>query len=66
MNLLSLLDIATIICIGLLVGSEVCLTVFTNPVLAKLDEPAQANAAHLLTARLMIMPLWKYLVFCFS
>ena len=62
MTMLSLLDIATIVCIGLLAGSEVCLTVFTNPVLAKLDEPAQANAAHLLTARLATpMPLWNVL-----
>jgi len=34
---------------------------FTNPVLAKLDESAQAKAAHLLTARLMIMPAWNVL-----
>ena len=61
MTMLSLLDIATIVCIGLLVGSELCLTVFTNPVLAKLDEPAQANAAHLLTARLMVNPAWNVL-----
>ena len=62
MTMLSFLDIATIVCIGLLVGSEVCLTVFANPALAKLDEPAQANAAHLLTARLATpMPLWNVL-----
>ena len=60
-TMLSLLDITTIVCIGLLVGSEVCLTAFTNPVLAKLDEPAEANAAHLLTARLQVMPLWNVL-----
>jgi uncharacterized membrane protein len=61
-TILSLLDIATIVCIGLLVGSEVCLTVFTNPVVTKLDEPAQANAAYLLTARLATpMPLWNVL-----
>src|SRR5271155_2300715 len=61
MTMFSLLDIATIVCIGLLVGSEFCLTFFTNPVLAKLDESAQAKAAHLLTARLMIMPAWNVL-----
>jgi uncharacterized membrane protein len=37
------------------------LTAFTNPVLRKLDEPAQLKGAHLLTARLMIMPLWNIL-----
>ena len=59
MTILSLLDIITIACIGLLVGSELCLTAFTNPVLRKLDEPAQLQGAHLLTARLMIMPVWN-------
>ena len=56
-----LLNIATIACIGLLVGSEICLTAFTNPVLRQLDEPAQLKAAHLLTARLKIMPPWNVL-----
>src|SRR5271166_2645732 len=45
----------------MLVGSETCLTAFTNPVLRELDEPAQLKAAHLLTVRLMIMPLWNVL-----
>jgi uncharacterized membrane protein len=56
-----LLNIATTACIGLLVGSEICLTAFTNPVLREIDEPAQVKAAHLLTARLMIMPPWNVL-----
>lgn len=56
-----MLDIATIVYIGLLVGSEACLTFYESS-LAKLDEPAQANAAHLLTARLATpMPLWNVL-----
>jgi hypothetical protein len=60
MSFLPLLNIATIACIGLLVGSEICLTAFTNPVLRKLDEPAQLKAAHLLTARLATpLPLWN-------
>ena len=59
--LVSFLDVATKACIGLLVGSELCLTAFTNPVLRELDEPAQLKAAHLLTARLMIMPVWNVL-----
>ena len=37
------------------------MTAFTNPVLRELDEPAQLKAAHLLTARLMIMPPWNVL-----
>jgi uncharacterized membrane protein len=57
-----LLNIATTACIGLLVGSEICLTAFTNPVLRELDEPAQLKAAHLLTARLATpLPLWNVL-----
>jgi hypothetical protein len=56
-----LLNTVTTACIGLLVGSEICLTAFTNPVLRELDEPAQLKAAHLLTARLAIMPLWNVL-----
>jgi uncharacterized membrane protein len=56
-----LLNIATTACVGLLVGSELGLTVFNNPVLCKLDDPAQLKGAHLLTARLMIMPLWNVL-----
>src|SRR5271169_785575 len=57
-----LLNIATTACIGLLVGSEICLTAFTNPVLRELDEPAQLKAAHLLTARLATpVPLWNVL-----
>jgi hypothetical protein len=59
LEMVPLLNIATIACIGLLVGSETCLTAFTNPVLREIDEPAQLKAAHLLTARLMIMPLWN-------
>ena len=37
------------------------MTAFTNPVLRQLDEPAQLKAAHLLTARLKIMPAWNVL-----
>ena len=55
-----LLNIATTACVGLLVGSELCLTAFTNPVLRQLDEPAQLKAAHLLTARLAPpLPIWN-------
>ena len=61
LEIVPLLNIATIACIGLLVGSEICLTAFTNPVLRELDEPAQLKAAHLLTARLSLMPVWNVL-----
>ena len=46
----------------MLVGTEICLTAFTNPVLRKLDDPAQLKGAHLLTARLGTpLPLWNAL-----
>ena len=57
-----LLNLATTACIGLLVGAEICLTAFANPVLRQLDEPAQLKAAHLLTARAATpLPLWNIL-----
>jgi uncharacterized membrane protein len=55
-------NVATTACNGLLVGSELFLTAFTNPVLRELDEPAQLKAAHLLTARAATpLPLWNVL-----
>ena len=56
-----LLNVATVACVGTLVGSEICLTAFTNPVLRQLDDPDQLKGAHLLTARLLIMPPWNVL-----
>jgi uncharacterized membrane protein len=62
MSFIALLNIATTACIGLLVGSELFLTAFTNPVLGELDEPARLKAAHLLTARAATpLPLWNVL-----
>ena len=40
-----ILNFATTASVGMLVGTEICLTAFTNPVLRKLDEPAQVEAA---------------------
>ena len=55
-----ILNIATTASVGMLVGTEICLTAFTNPVLRKLDEPAQVEAAHLLTGRLApALPIWN-------
>jgi hypothetical protein len=44
MSFIALLNIATTACIGLLVGFEICLTAFTNPVLRKLDEPTLGHS----------------------
>jgi hypothetical protein len=41
---MNLLNIATILCIGLLIGNEFAVSAFINPVVWKLDSGAQATA----------------------
>jgi Domain of unknown function (DUF1772) len=54
-----LLDLVTILCIGLMIGNELAVSVFVNPTLWKLDEHAQAKALSLLARSLgRIMPFW--------
>jgi uncharacterized membrane protein len=56
---MNLLNVATILCIGLLVGAELAVSVFVNPVLFKLDFAAQAGAIRLFARRLgTAMPVW--------
>jgi hypothetical protein len=56
---MNILNIATILCIGLLIGAELTVSVFLNPVLWKLDFAAQATAIPLFTRRLgRAMPVW--------
>jgi uncharacterized membrane protein len=53
------LDIVTTICIGLLIGTELAVSVFINPTLRKLDDHAQAQAIRLFARRLGgAMPFW--------
>ena|GEM_PF-703228 len=53
------LDIVTIVCIGLLVGVELAVSAFVNPVLWKLEDHAQASAISLFAVRLgTSMPFW--------
>jgi hypothetical protein len=53
------LDIVTIVCIGLLIGTEFSVAVFINPILNMLDERTQANAISLFARRLgTSMPFW--------
>ena len=53
------LDIVTVVCVGLLTGTEFTVSVFINPVLQKLEEGAQARAISLFAARLgRAMPFW--------
>jgi len=57
-----LLDIVTIVCVGLLIGTEFAVSVFINPVLRKLEDSAQAQAISLFAARLgTAMPFWYVL-----
>lgn len=52
-------DIVTIVCTGLLIGTEFAVSVFVNPVLRQLDDRAQAGAIQLFARRLgFAMPFW--------
>jgi len=55
-----LLDLITIMCIGLLIGTEFAVSAFINPVLRKLDDRAQASAIQLFAGRLGFVMLFWY------
>ena len=56
---MNLLNIATILCTGLLIGAELAVSAFINPVVWKLDLEAQATAVRLFGRRLgRAMPVW--------
>ena len=56
---MDLLNIATILCLGLLIGAELSVSAFINPVVWKLDLAAQATAFPLFGRRLgRAMPVW--------
>jgi uncharacterized membrane protein len=53
------LSIATILSIGLMIGTEFAVWAFINPILEKLDEQARAQAVRLFAAKLgKVMPFW--------
>ena len=56
------LDVFTIVCTGLMVGNELAVSLFVNPVVRKLDDDAQMKALSLF-ARLLgrAMPVWYVL-----
>jgi len=59
-----ILDIATTVCIGLLIGTEFAVSVFINPVLEKLEDRTRAKAVSLFATRLgRAMPYWYGLSF---
>jgi hypothetical protein len=56
---MNILNVATILCIGLLIGAELAVSVFINPVVWKLDLAAQARAFQLFGRRFgRAMPVW--------
>ncbi|HEX4020438.1 MAG TPA: DUF1772 domain-containing protein [Acidobacteriaceae bacterium] len=56
------LDIVTIVCVGLLIGNELAVSLFINPALWKLDAQSQARATSLLARSLgRAMPFWYIL-----
>jgi uncharacterized membrane protein len=58
-QMMNLLNIATTLCIGLLIGTEFAMSVFVNPVLWKLDDVAQLAAIRLFARRVgTAMPFW--------
>ena len=57
--MISLLAIASIISIGLMIGVELAVWAFINPILLKLDQSARAQAVPLFAKRLgAAMPFW--------
>jgi hypothetical protein len=57
-----LLDIITILCIGLMVGTELTVSLFINPIIWQLDDQAQAKAFSLFARYLgKTMPIWYIL-----
>ena len=63
---MSSIEIAAILCIGLLLGTEFAVSVFINPIVWQLDEPAQATATRLFATRLgKAMPFWYAASFIF-
>ncbi|HUZ04102.1 MAG TPA: DUF1772 domain-containing protein [Acidobacteriaceae bacterium] len=60
------LDVCTIVCVGLMTGNELTVSLFINPVLWQLDDNAQVKALSLF-ARLLgkVMPVWYALCLIF-
>jgi uncharacterized membrane protein len=56
---MTILSVVTIVCIGLMAGSEFAVSVFINPVLWKLDAPTQARIVRMFARNLgAAMPFW--------
>ncbi|HXS78115.1 MAG TPA: DUF1772 domain-containing protein [Terracidiphilus sp.] len=54
-----ILDVLSIVSIGLLLGTEFAVSAFINPILAKLEPAAEAHATSLFAQKLgKMMPFW--------
>lgn len=61
---MTFLNIATILCVGLMIGVELAVSAFINPVLNQLDDRAHLAAIRLFAAKLgFAMPSWYVLGF---
>jgi uncharacterized membrane protein len=57
--MITILNVTTIVCVGLLIGTEFAVSVFINPVLGQLESSAQAAAIRLFARKLgTAMPFW--------
>ena len=55
----SLLNIATILSVGLMIGTEFAVSAFINPILDQLDDRPRLTAIRLFAAKLgFVMPFW--------
>jgi len=62
----SFLNIAAILCIGLMIGTEFSVSAFINPVLRKLDDRTRLAGIRLFAAKLgFAMPFWYALSLLF-
>jgi hypothetical protein len=53
------LDILTILCAGLMIGNELAVSLFVNPVIWKLEDRSQAKALSLFAGTVgKVMPFW--------
>ncbi|MGC2301312.1 MAG: DUF1772 domain-containing protein [Acidobacteriaceae bacterium] len=58
------LNLATTLCVGLMIGVELAVSAFINPILEKLDDRTRLTAIRLFAARLgAAMPVWYALSF---
>ena len=56
------LDVLTILCTGLMIGNELAVSLFVNPVVWQLDDRSQAKALSLFAGILgKVMPFWYVL-----